>query len=70
MMRPMADSEPGPLSHLKVLDLSRLHPGAFVTSLLADFGADVLRIEQPGGTDPLRYDRAMNVAYNPAESGR
>ena len=33
-------------------------------SLLADFGADVLRIEQPGGTDPLRYDRAMNVAYN------
>ncbi len=69
MMRPMtADSATefngGPLSHLRVLDLSRLHPGAFVTSLLADFGADVLRVEQPGGTDPLRYDRAMNVAYN------
>jgi crotonobetainyl-CoA:carnitine CoA-transferase CaiB-like acyl-CoA transferase len=47
-----------------VLDLSRLHPGAFVSSLLADFGADVLRIEQPGGTDPLRFDRAMDVAYN------
>ena len=59
-----ADIDGGPLAHLRVLDLSRLHPGAFVTSLLADFGADVLRIEQPGGTDPLRYDRAMNVAYN------
>ncbi len=53
-----------PLSDLKVLDLSRLHPGAFVSSLLADFGADVLRVEQPGGVDPLRYDRAMNIAYN------
>src|ERR1700730_5180787 len=59
-----ADIDVGPLAHLRVLDLSRLHPGAFVTSLLADFGADVLRIEKPGGTDPLRYDRAMNVAYN------
>jgi crotonobetainyl-CoA:carnitine CoA-transferase CaiB-like acyl-CoA transferase len=59
-----ATAPSAPLSGLRVLDLSRLHPGAFVSSLLADFGADVLRIEQPGGTDPLRYDRAMNVAYN------
>ncbi|HXY91467.1 MAG TPA: CaiB/BaiF CoA-transferase family protein, partial [Acidimicrobiia bacterium] len=57
-------AEPRPLSHLHVLDLSRLHPGAFLTSLLADFGADVLRIEPPGGGDPLRFDRAMDVAYN------
>ena len=35
-----------------------------MSSLLADFGADVLRIEQPGGADPLRYDRAMNIVYN------
>jgi crotonobetainyl-CoA:carnitine CoA-transferase CaiB-like acyl-CoA transferase len=47
-----------------VLDMSRLHPGAFVTGLLADFGADVVRVEQPGGFDPLRYDDAMNVTYN------
>jgi len=54
----------GPLSHLRVLDLSRLHPGAFVSSLLADFGADVLRVEAPGASDPLRYDTAMDIAYN------
>jgi alpha-methylacyl-CoA racemase len=54
----------GPLSHLRVLDMSRLHPGAFVTGLLADFGADVVRVEQPGSFDPLRYDDAMNVTYN------
>jgi alpha-methylacyl-CoA racemase len=69
-MRPMAtdpdarERSQRPLSDLKVLDLSRLHPGAFMSSLLADFGADVLRIEQPGGSDPLRFDRAMDVAYN------
>lgn len=57
-------TEPRPLSHLRVLDLSRLHPGAFMSSLLADFGADVLRIELPGGADPLRFDRAMDAAYN------
>jgi alpha-methylacyl-CoA racemase len=69
-MRPMAtdpdarERSQRPLSDLKVLDLSRLHPGAFMSSLLADFGADVLRIEQPGGSDPLRFDRVMDVAYN------
>ena len=73
MMPPMSSPDPmaaasptgaGPLSQLRVLDLSRLQPGAFVTSLLADFGADVVRIEQPGGFDPLRYDDAMDVTYN------
>lgn len=47
-----------------MLDLSRLHPGAFVSSLLADFGADVVRVEQPGGLDPLRFDEAMDLTYN------
>jgi crotonobetainyl-CoA:carnitine CoA-transferase CaiB-like acyl-CoA transferase len=65
MMRSMTtDTDVKPLSHLRVLDLSRLQPGAFVSSLLADFGADVLRIEAPGGADPLRFEAAMNVAYN------
>ena len=69
MMPTMVDSSDhsphiGPLSHLRVLDMSRLHPGAFVTGLLADFGADVVRVEQPGSFDPLRYDDAMNVTYN------
>ncbi len=37
------------LQHIKVLDISRLIPGPFATMLLADFGAEVIRIDQPGG---------------------
>lgn len=44
----------GPLAHLKVLDLSRMYPGAFCTLLLADLGADVVKVEAPGGGDGLR----------------
>jgi alpha-methylacyl-CoA racemase len=53
-----------PLSHLRVLDLSRLQPGAFCTGLLADLGADVLRVEQPGVGDPLRGIPGAHAAYN------
>ena len=42
------------LSVLRVLDLSEGVAGAFCTKLLAGFGADVIKIERPGGGDPLR----------------
>ncbi len=39
---------------LRVLDLSRLLPGPFCTMLLADFGADVIKVEDPRGGDYIR----------------
>jgi crotonobetainyl-CoA:carnitine CoA-transferase CaiB-like acyl-CoA transferase len=43
-----------PLAGLRVLDLSRMVAGGIAGMLLADFGADVVKIEQPGVGDPLR----------------
>ncbi len=44
----------GPLSGVRVLDLSRLLPGPFCTMLLADLGAEVLKVEEPGKGDYAR----------------
>jgi crotonobetainyl-CoA:carnitine CoA-transferase CaiB-like acyl-CoA transferase len=44
----------GPLSSLKILDFSTLLPGPFASLLLADMGAEVLRVESPSRTDLLR----------------
>lgn len=47
-----------PLSGITVLDLTRLLPGAVATMMLGDFGADVIKIEEPGTGDPARHSRA------------
>lgn len=44
-----------PLEDIRVLDLSRLLPGPFATLLLADLGADVLKVEDTQGGDYARY---------------
>ena len=46
---------PPPLEGVRVLDLSRLLPGGFCSLLLADYGADVLKVEDTGAGDYIRW---------------
>jgi formyl-CoA transferase len=45
---------PGPLTDLRVVELGTLIAGPFAGRVLADFGAEVIKVEQPGQGDPLR----------------
>ncbi|RTL40063.1 MAG: CoA transferase [Burkholderiales bacterium] len=60
-MTASAAPTPGPaaLAGLKVIELGQLIAGPFAAKTLADFGAEVVKIEPPGGGDPLRQWRLM-----------
>src|SRR6266700_1907868 len=45
----------GPLEGVRILDLTRLLPGAAATLLMADLGADVIKLEDPRGGDHARH---------------
>ncbi|MEI8302478.1 MAG: CaiB/BaiF CoA-transferase family protein [Burkholderiales bacterium] len=49
----------GPLAGLKVIELGQLIAGPFAAKTLADFGADIIKIEPPGVGDPLRQWRLI-----------
>jgi len=57
----------GPLTSLKILDFSTLLPGPFASLLLADMGAEVLRIESPTRMDLLRvlppHDQGVSASH-------
>lgn len=46
---------PQPLAGVRILDLTRLLPGAWCTQLLADMGAEVVKVEQPVTGDYWRW---------------
>ena len=48
-----------PLAGLKVVELGTLIAGPFCTRIMAEFGAEVIKVEAPDGGDPLRQWRKL-----------
>jgi crotonobetainyl-CoA:carnitine CoA-transferase CaiB-like acyl-CoA transferase len=57
----------GPLSHIRVLDLGRIMAAPWATQILADLGADVIKIERPGSGDDTR---AWGPPFLPSVDGQ
>jgi crotonobetainyl-CoA:carnitine CoA-transferase CaiB-like acyl-CoA transferase len=55
---------PAPLDGVRVLDLSRLVAGNALTHVLADYGAEVIKVERPGHGDDLRNWRVEGVSIH------
>ncbi|WP_395010514.1 CaiB/BaiF CoA transferase family protein [Undibacterium sp.] len=53
------ENNTGPMAGVKVLELGTLIAGPFCSRMLAEFGAEVIKIEAPDGGDPLRHWRVL-----------
>ncbi len=62
----MSDAPTGPLSDLKVVEMGTLIAGPFCGQILGDFGADVVKIEDPKAGDPMRqWGRSLPKGLSP-----
>src|SRR5918992_1400420 len=61
---PFQPDAAGPLNGIVALDLSRLVAGNMLSLQLADFGAEVIKVEDPGKGDPLRAWKAEGVSIH------
>lgn len=60
-----------PLEGIRVLDLSRYLPGPFCTQILADFGAEVIKVEDPKGGELQNNEEVLlDAGYTPGEIER
>ena len=62
------DQAEGPLAGLLVADFSRILAGPYATMLLADMGAEVVKVEGPGGDDTRTWQPRSGTASRPITS--
>jgi crotonobetainyl-CoA:carnitine CoA-transferase CaiB-like acyl-CoA transferase len=65
---------PGPLDGVKIVDLTAMASGPYATSILADQGADVIKVEPPGKGDLIRHigtsRGGMSAIFNTMNRGK
>lgn len=64
-----ADPHPGALAGVRVADFSRVLAGPYATMLMADMGADVIKVEPPGGDDTRRWSPPVDASGRPTYFG-